>query len=118
GRGAAAGGGAAADDAADAVLGHEVEGPLRAALDRLPAFDRQALRRRHQRDLLERIAAIRHLRRDRIVLALVRKRLALERLEQDINAFLEQFAVGLLVPQPRPQPPHPPPPLPPPPPQH
>src|SRR5215831_16870527 len=31
---------AAADDAADAVLGHEVEGPLRAALDRLPAFDR------------------------------------------------------------------------------
>src|SRR5438445_115949 len=40
-------GGAATDDAADAVLGHEVEGPLRAALDRLPAFDRQALRRRH-----------------------------------------------------------------------
>src|SRR6516162_138585 len=36
----AAPGRAAADDAADAVLGHEVEGPLRAALDRLPAFDR------------------------------------------------------------------------------
>src|SRR5262249_60914133 len=88
---------AAADDAADAVLGHEVEGPLRAALDRLPAFDRQALRRRHQRDLLERIAAIRHLRRDRIVLALVRERLAPERLEQDINALLQQFPVGPLV---------------------
>src|SRR6516165_10568220 len=59
----------------------------------------QALWCRHQRDLLERIAAIRHLRRDRIVLALVRERFALERLEQDINAFLEQFAVGLLVAQ-------------------
>ena len=30
---------------------------------------------------------------------LVRERLALERLEQDIDAFLEQFAVGLLVEQ-------------------
>src|SRR5262249_60837754 len=101
----------AAAGAAEAGRGLEVEGPLRAALDRLPAFDRQARRRRHQRDLLERIAAIRHLRRDRIVLTLVRERLALERLEQDINPFLEQFAVCLLVAQ-RPAPPlHPPPPL-------
>jgi hypothetical protein len=36
---------AAADHAADAVLGHEVEGARRARLDRLPAFDRQALGR-------------------------------------------------------------------------
>ena len=44
---------AAADHAADAVFRHEVEGALRATLDRLPAFDLQPLRRRHQRDLLE-----------------------------------------------------------------
>src|SRR3984893_7604731 len=66
---------AAADHAADAVLRHEVEGALRAALDRLPAFDRQPLRRRHQGNLFQRIAAIRHLRRDRVLLPPVRKRL-------------------------------------------
>ena len=43
---------AAADDTANAVLGHKVEGALRTALDRLPAFDRQALGRRHQGNLL------------------------------------------------------------------
>ncbi len=88
---------AAADHARDAVLGHEVESALRAALDRLPAFDRQTLRRRNQGDLLKRVAAIRHLRRDRVVLALVRERLALERLEQDVDALFEDLAVGVLV---------------------
>jgi FtsP/CotA-like multicopper oxidase with cupredoxin domain len=42
----------AADHAANALLGHEVEGAVGAALDRLPAFDRQPFRRRHQGDLL------------------------------------------------------------------
>ena len=93
----AAFGRAAADHAADAVFRHELEGALGAALDRLPAFDRQPLRRRHQGDLLERVAAIRHLGRDRVVLALVRERLALERLEQDLDALLEHLAVGILV---------------------
>src|SRR5262249_60775169 len=69
----------------------------RSALYRLPAFDRQPLRRRHERDLFQRIAAIRHLRRDRVVLALMRERLALEGLEQDLDAFLEHLAVGVLV---------------------
>src|SRR5262249_11103880 len=64
---------AATDHAADAVFRREVEGALGATLDRLPAFDRQALRRRDQRDLLQGIAAIRHLRRDRPILALVRE---------------------------------------------
>src|SRR5207247_8237689 len=73
----------AADDAVDAVLGHEIEGAVGAALDRLPAFDRQALRRRHQGDLLQRVAAIRHLRRDRVEFSFMRERLPLERLEQD-----------------------------------
>jgi hypothetical protein len=34
---------AAVDRAADAVLDHKVESAVGAALDRLPAFDRQAL---------------------------------------------------------------------------
>src|SRR5438132_6162977 len=94
---------AAADDAAYAVLRHEIEGAVRAALDRLPAFDRQALRRRHQGDLLQRVAAIRHLRRDRVKLALVRERLALEGLEDDVDTLLEHLAVGVLVGQRRPE---------------
>jgi hypothetical protein len=64
---------AAADHAADTVFRHELEGALGAALDRLPAFDRQPLRRRHQSDFLQGIAAIRHLRRGRVILALVRE---------------------------------------------
>jgi hypothetical protein len=43
---------ASADHAADAVFRHEVEGALGAALDRLPALDRQPLGRRDQGDLL------------------------------------------------------------------
>jgi hypothetical protein len=86
---------AAADHAADAVSRHEFEGALGAALDRLPAFDRQPLRRRHQGDLLQGVAAIRHGRRDRVVLALVRERHAREGLEQDFDALLEHLAVGI-----------------------
>src|SRR6516162_3746918 len=67
-----------------------------AALDRLPAFDRQPLRRRNQGDLLQRITAIRHLGRDRVVFSVVRERLALEGLEQDLDALLEHLAVGVL----------------------
>jgi hypothetical protein len=77
----------------DTMLGHEIEGAVRAALDRLPAFHRQALGAGHQSDLLQRVAAIRYLRRNRVELALVRERLSLEGLEDDIDAFLEQFAV-------------------------
>jgi hypothetical protein len=87
----------AAIHAAGAVLRHEIEGALRAALDRLSAFDREPLRCRHQCDFLQRIAAIRHLGRDRIELALVLERLALECLEQDLDALLEYLAVGILV---------------------
>jgi hypothetical protein len=72
----------------DTMLGHEIEGAVRAALDRLPAFHRQALGAGHQS-----VAAIRYLRRNRVELALVRERLSLEGLEDDIDAFLEQFAV-------------------------
>src|SRR5436305_1107934 len=80
---------AAADHAGDAVLGHEVEGAGRAALNRLPAFDRQALRPRHQRDLLQGVAAIGDLGRDRVEAPLVAEALLVEGLEDDVDAFLE-----------------------------
>src|SRR5215475_2079923 len=63
------------DHAADGVFCHEVESSIGVALNRLPAFDRQPLRRRHQGDLLQGVAAIWHLRRDRVVLAPARERL-------------------------------------------
>ena len=88
---------AAADQALDAVLGHEVERPIAAALDRLPAFDRQPQGPRHHGQFFEVVAAIGHPRRDRVVLALVREALVVERLEDDIDLLLEQFAVGRLV---------------------
>src|SRR5262249_35701329 len=43
---------AAADEALNARARHEVERPFAAALDRLPAFDRQAQRPRHQGQFL------------------------------------------------------------------
>jgi hypothetical protein len=79
------------------VLGHEVESTRRAALDRLPAFDRQALRPRHQRDFLQCVAAIGHLGRDRVEAALMAEALLVEGLEDDVDAFLEHLAVGCLV---------------------
>ena len=64
---------AAADRTLDVVLDHEVEPARRGADHRLPAFDRQMDRPRHQREFLQRVAAIRHLGRQRVVLALVRE---------------------------------------------
>jgi len=88
---------AAAHHALDAVLGHELEPARRAALDRLPALDRQAERPRHQGQLFECIAAVGHLGRQRVVLALVRKAFLVECLEDDVDLLFEQLAVRLLV---------------------
>ena len=49
--------------------------------------------------LFEIVAAIGHPRRDRVVLALVREALVVERLEDDVDLLLEQLAVGRLVEQ-------------------
>src|SRR6476646_4627769 len=43
----------------------------RGALDRLPALDRQPQRPRHESELLQGVAAVGHLGRQRVVLALV-----------------------------------------------
>ena len=88
---------AAAHHALDAVLGHELERARRAALDRLPALDRQVERPRDEGQLLERIAAVGHLGRQGVVLALVREALLVERLEDDVDLLLEQLAVCVLV---------------------
>ena len=94
---------AAADDALDAVLGHEVERPRARADHRLPALDGQRLRARHQRDLLELVAPIGHRGRDRVVLALVGEGALVERLEDDLDLLLEELAVGVLVEHRRPE---------------
>jgi hypothetical protein len=54
-------------------------------------------RPRDQRDLLEAIAAIRHVGRDRVVLAPVRERLLAKGLQDDLDLLLEELAIGLGV---------------------
>src|SRR5918994_2237635 len=88
---------AAADDALDAVLGHEVQRPRAGADDGLPALDGSRLRAWHQGDLPDLIAPIRHRGRDRVVLALVGEGALVEGLEDDLDLLLEQLAVGVLV---------------------
>ena len=88
---------AAAHDALDAVRRHEVHRALGAALDGLPALHREAERARDQREVREVVAAVRHLGRQRVVLALVRERLLVEGLEDDLDLLLEELAVRGLV---------------------
>src|SRR4029077_3007644 len=85
------------DDTFDAVLDHELEPARAAADDGLPDLDRQMHRARDERELLQLIAAIRHRRRDRVVLPLVRERGLIERLEDDLDLLLEQLTIGLAV---------------------
>ena len=65
--------------------------------DRLVAFDLAVHRARHQGNLLDLVAAIRHGGRDGVVRALVGERALVERLEDDLDLLLEQRAVGVLV---------------------
>ena len=58
---------------------------------------------RHQRDLPHLVPAIRHGRRDRVVLALVREGALVERLEDDLDLLLEQLAVGVAIEHRRPE---------------
>ena len=82
-----------------AVLGHELERAHRTALDRLPALDRQVERPRDEGELFEGVAAIRHVGRQRVVLALMREALVVEGIEDDIDLLLEERTVGFLVAQ-------------------
>src|SRR5215831_8691176 len=90
---------AATHHALDTVLGHELERAHRTALDRLPALDRQPERSRDEGELFEGAAAIRHLGRQRVVLALIREALVVEGFEDDIDLLLKERPVGLLVAQ-------------------
>src|SRR5204862_5391820 len=90
---------ASADDALDAVLRHEVQRPCTRADDRLPALDGERLRAWHQCDFPQLVAPVGHLGRDRVVLALVRERALVERLEDEADLLLEQLAVRVLVEQ-------------------
>src|SRR5215471_15021124 len=95
---------AAAHHAVYAMLGHELEGAHRTALDRLPALDRQLERSRDEGELFEGVAAIRHLGRQRVVLALIREALVVEGFEDDIAVLSPPL---LLPPRPPPLPPLP-----------
>src|ERR1700732_1885430 len=75
-RAAFQGGRAAPDGTLDVVLHHEVEPTCRGADHWLPALHWKMDRPRHQREVLQRIAAIRHFRGQRVVLALVREAVA------------------------------------------
>ena len=90
---------AAADYPLYPVLRHKVQPARRGALNRLPALHRQPQRARHHRYALQFVAAIRHIRRNRVVLALVRKRLFVERLEDYVHLLLEHIAVAALIEQ-------------------
>src|SRR5262252_9386202 len=90
---------ATAYHALDTVLGHELERAHRTALDRLPALDRQLERSRDEGELFEGVAAVRHLGRQRVVLALIREALVVEGFEDDIDLLLKERPVGLLVAQ-------------------
>src|SRR5207244_8020486 len=63
---------AAPDEPLDPVLGHEVQTARCRALDRLPALDGMD-GPRHEREVLQIVAAIRNTGGDRVVLALVRE---------------------------------------------
>jgi hypothetical protein len=65
----------------------------------LPAFDRQLERSRDESELFEGVAAIRHVGRQRVVLALMREALVVEGIEDDIDLLLKERSVGLLVAQ-------------------
>ena len=95
--GGAAGRRAAANHALDAVPDHEVHGALAGADQGLVAFHRQVLGPGHQGNLLQVIAAIGHVRRDVVVLAVVGEGAFIEGLEDDLYLFLEQLPVGVPV---------------------
>ena len=89
--------GAAADRALDPVTHHEVEPAPTRAHDGLPALHGPVDGARDQRELAQLVAAIRDGRGQRVVLAVMRERLLVERPEDDLDLLLEQLAVGLGV---------------------
>ena len=93
------GGGPATDDPLDAVRGHEVEGSGARAHDGLPALDGLVERTGHEGDLLELVPAVRHRRRQHVVLAPMGEALLAEGAEYDLHLLFEERAVGLGVEQ-------------------
>ena len=93
---AAASGRAAADDALDAPLRHKVDGPVAGRHHRLPPLH-LVLGARHQSNFLQVVAPIRHIGRNVVVLAVMRKTAPVESLPDDFHLLLKQFPVGVLV---------------------
>ena len=89
----------AADDSLDAVLGHEIQRSLGAALDGLPALYGQVSRARDQSDFRQFVAPVGYVGRDVVVLAVVGERPFVESLEYYVYLLLEQLPVGRLIQQ-------------------
>src|SRR5262245_33248629 len=83
------------DHALDAAGGDVVE--RLAAGDGLPDLHRPVDRARHARELAQVVAAVRHRRRQVVVLAVVAPRLLVEALEEHLHLLLEQLLVGGVV---------------------
>ena len=88
-RGCSTSGRATTDDTFDAMPGHEVETARTGADNRLEALHGTAEWARNERDLLQLVSPIRHPRRNGVVLAAMRERLLVERLEDDFDLLLE-----------------------------
>ena len=95
--GGAASGCPAANHALNAVFDHEVHGPLAGADQGLVAFHRQVLGSGNKGNFFQVIAPVGHVRRDVVVLAVVGEGAFVEGLEHDLNLFLEELPVGILV---------------------
>src|SRR6516164_4899424 len=80
-----------------ALLRHQIDGL--AAGNRHPDLNRQVLGARHHGDFFEVVAAIGDRRRAFEVLALVTKRLLVKALQQEVETFFENRAVGVRVEQ-------------------
>ena len=79
------------------MFGHEVQ-PAGAAADYgLPAFDGEVDGPGDKGDLFQVVSPIGDVNRDVVVLAVVRERLLVEGLEDDIDLLFEEVSVGLLV---------------------
>src|SRR5499427_3538333 len=89
--------GGAQNHTLNAVPRHEIEAPLAATDDWLPGLHWEVEGTRHQGDLLQLIASVRHCRRERIVLALVGERRFMKCLHNDLELFFKQFPIGLGV---------------------
>src|SRR4029453_8749987 len=85
----------------NAMFGHKID--TAATGYRLPDLHRAMDRARHESDLTQLVAAIRHPWRNGVMLPLVGERLLVKRLEDDFHLLFKEFHIGGVVPRGRPK---------------